>query len=346
MARSASRASDWGVGGQVGSIVGHVRKLLLFSGLAHSAFGAPLLFDLPVRCQMGRDCFIQNYFDHDAGPGSQDYRCGHLTYDNHTGTDFRVRDLPAMQTGVSVIAAAAGVVSAVRDGEPDIPVRLRGRENLHGKDAGNGVVLDHGGGWVTQYSHLRRASVKVKVGQQVAKGEALGLIGESGNADFPHVDFTIRQHGDAIDPFSGDQTSECGQSSSSLWSEQSLSSLSYQPTGVLIAGFSASTPERSDAEMGNYRAEILPVLGEVIAFWVEFFGANQDDRWMIEILDPAMHVLARSNGEILSNKAVSFIAAWKKRGQMPWSPGNYSASFRLYRSGKPLIEERREIIVR
>ena len=141
------------------------------------------------------------------------------------------------------------------------------------------------------------------------------------------------------------QTTKCGQSSSSIWSEQSLSSLSYQPTGVLIAGFSASVPERSDAEMGKYSAETLPVLGEVLAFWTEIFGANQDDRWTIEILDPAMHVLARGNGEFSSNKAVSFIASWKKRGQIPWSPGKYAATFRLYRSGKLLIEERRTIIV-
>ena len=325
--------------------VNYVCTFLLFSGLAPAAFGASLLFDLPVRCQIGKDCFIQNYFDHDSGPGYQDYQCGHLTYDKHTGTDFRVRDLPAMQAGVSVIAAAAGVVSGVRDGEPDIPVRIRGRENLRGKDAGNGAVIDHGAGWVTQYSHLRQGSVKVKVGQQVAKGDALGLIGESGNADFPHVDFTIRYNGVAIDPFSGEKTFACGQPPTSLWSEQSLSSLSYQPTGVLIAGFSSSAPLRSDAEMGKYSAETLPVLGDVIAFWAEIFGTNKDDRWTIEILDSDKHRIALGHGEISSDQAVSFVASWKKRGQTPWPSGKYLATFRLYRSGSIFIEESRTTVV-
>ena len=35
---------------------------------------------LPIDCEVGRSCFIQNYFDHDASPNARDYQCGTLTY--------------------------------------------------------------------------------------------------------------------------------------------------------------------------------------------------------------------------------------------------------------------------
>jgi murein DD-endopeptidase MepM/ murein hydrolase activator NlpD len=54
-----------------------------------------------------------------------------------------------MERGTEVLAAADGVVVATRDGEPDLGLRERGVEELRGRDAGNGVRIDHGGGWET-----------------------------------------------------------------------------------------------------------------------------------------------------------------------------------------------------
>src|SRR5690606_21465600 len=49
-----------------------------------------IVFAWPVNCDVGRDCFIQQYVDHDAGDGYSDYRCGPLSYDTHKGTDIRI----------------------------------------------------------------------------------------------------------------------------------------------------------------------------------------------------------------------------------------------------------------
>jgi hypothetical protein len=116
-----------------------VRAAFVLLLLAGGALAAPPLLGLPIQCNPGIDCHIQNFFDHDVGAGWRDHACGGLSYDNHTGTDFRVADLAAMEAGVDVVAAAAGIVKGVRDGEPDISVRQRGRAELRGKDAGNGV---------------------------------------------------------------------------------------------------------------------------------------------------------------------------------------------------------------
>src|SRR5512139_1973201 len=97
----------------------HSRAIAAFSLiLAAPLPGLAVEFGLPVHCAMGKDCFIQQYVDHDQGTGRRDYRCGSATYDGHDGTDIRVRSLADAGT-VSVVAAASGVVKAVRDGVED-----------------------------------------------------------------------------------------------------------------------------------------------------------------------------------------------------------------------------------
>lgn len=178
------------------------------AGEAAAAEGAPSL-DIPVRCRIGQDCFVQNYVDTDPGPGARDFACGRLTYDGHKGTDFRVPDLAAMRRGVAVVAAAPGTVARVRDGVEDVSIRQSGGPPA-GREAGNAVVVDHGNGWETQYSHLRRGSVQVRPGDRVLPGTPLGLIGLSGNTEFPHVDFAVRHQGRVVDPYTGGEQEDPG----------------------------------------------------------------------------------------------------------------------------------------
>jgi len=65
---------------------------------------------MPVDCEIGRSCFIQNYVDVDSSKNAKDYQCGSLTYDSHNGTDFRLKSLAAQKAGVNVVAAADGRV--------------------------------------------------------------------------------------------------------------------------------------------------------------------------------------------------------------------------------------------
>ena len=73
-------------------------------------------------------------------------------------------------------------MKATRDGMTDVSIRDAGHGAVAGREAGNGVLIEHGGGWQTQYSHLRSGSVSVKPGERVEAGTPLGLIGLSGNS--------------------------------------------------------------------------------------------------------------------------------------------------------------------
>jgi murein DD-endopeptidase MepM/ murein hydrolase activator NlpD len=292
---------------------------------------------LPVTCEIGRDCFVQNFFDHDAGPDRRDYTCGRLTYDGHSGVDFRVADVPAMMRGVTVVAAAPGTVKGVRDGMADINLAEIGREALKGKDAGNGVVIDHGDGWETQYSHLRKGSVLVRRGQTVEAGTPLGLIGMSGAAEFPHVHFSVRHTGQEIDPFTGTANpTACGETGQSLWRGDVLAMLKYQPTGGLVSGFASEPPKSDQAQKGAYAEETFAD-PPALVFWANVFGVEPGDEQRISITAPDGKLLEENKAILKSSKISWFAFSGRKRPPDGWQTGTYRGTYTLLRNGKEVV---------
>lgn len=313
------------------------RNILLFLPLfgAHaflSAQLAPPAFALPVQCEIGKSCLIQKLVDHDAGPGRQDYRCGLLTTDGHDGVDIRLRTMTDMQRGYAVLASGAGEVLRVRDGEPDISSRVR--SDLGGRDAGNGVVIDHGNGWQTQYSHLRLGSVSVKPGQRVAQGQQLGLVGMSGNAEFPHLHFTVRYQGKAIDPFVGaGEIGKCdpARRGPGLWMAEAARILAYRPTAIITVGLSSSVPPKSVVD--RVAPPQLSGRGDALILWVDVIGAKAGDLQEFKIMDPdGRPVHAQETG--VADGGLSWFAYSGKRAPVSgWPPGRYTGQYKLRRDG-------------
>ncbi len=105
--------------------------------------------------------------------------------------------------GKAIVAAADGVVVDCADGVPNNPSQLGSRlpkeelEKVREKlgtvamVGGNYVILEHTENEFTFYAHLINGSVKVKKGDVVKQGQVLGLCGNSGNSDAPHLHFHI-----------------------------------------------------------------------------------------------------------------------------------------------------------
>ena len=64
--------------------------------------------------------------------------------------------------------------------------------------SGNAVIIDHGEGIYSSYSHLSK--IDVKKGQKIKQGEELGLSGATGRVTGPHLHFSIIIDSKKIDP--------------------------------------------------------------------------------------------------------------------------------------------------
>jgi hypothetical protein len=295
--------------------------LLFFSAVA--AAQAPAL-RLPLECTPGNDCWISNHVDLDDGPGARDYACGGFTYNGHSGTDIALRDLAAMQAGVTVVAAADGVVRGTRDGVEDVNVRRRVPEAVAGTECGNGVRVDHGGGWQTQYCHLRRGSVAVKRGERVRAGQALGLVGLSGLTEYPHLHFSVRRGAAVIDPFRGEGAApECGAGERPLWDAATLGALGYAPGTIYNFGVAPRVPKAPEVRAGALRERSLPSDAPAIVVWAEVFRVSGGDTLRVSVQAPDGPVLFQHQESLKTPQARVFRAFGRKRGAGLWAPGTY-----------------------
>ena len=278
-------------------------------------------FDLafPAACALGDTCYIQQYPDHDPGPGATDFTCGPLSYDGHDGTDIALPSRAAMATGVAVLAAAPGTVAGLRDGIADFAPFTPGRE------CGNGVLIQHEGGWQTQYCHMKQGSVAVTVGQPVQTGTKLGLIGQSGMADFPHVHLSVRHNGVSIDPFEPDATA-CNAPGPGLWSTP----IAYEPGGLLTAGFSDQIPSYDAVKSGQI-TPTLPATAPALVLWSLLYGTRSGDILRFTITGPD-GVIFDTTTTIDTAQAQSFRAMGKRLTLPSWPPGPYQGQITLTRN--------------
>lgn len=93
----------------------------------------------------------------------------------HTGWDIRAT------LGIPVMASGPGVVAFA--GTLDI--------------RGNYVMIDHGWGVMSGYAHL--SQVHVTNGQEITKGQIIGMVGDTGRTSGPHFHWEMGVNGEWVD---------------------------------------------------------------------------------------------------------------------------------------------------
>ena len=90
--------------------------------------------------------------------------------------------------GQPVLADANGTVVKVMENYTDNAPYHPDAEAKHG----NVVVIDHGDGEFSVYSHLKHLSVTVKTGDRVKAGETIAQVGNSGDSQFPRLEYSLQ----------------------------------------------------------------------------------------------------------------------------------------------------------
>lgn len=94
----------------------------------------------------------------------------------HNGVDF------VLDVGTPILATGPGRVDAAGYEGPN----------------GNRVSVDHGYGYRSVYAHLSK--IHVKPGDEVVRGQVVGLSGNTGRSSGPHLHYTLYYQGRTIDP--------------------------------------------------------------------------------------------------------------------------------------------------
>ena len=97
----------------------------------------------------------------------------------HYGIDI------AADQGTMILSSGTGVVTMAED-------------DLY--YTGGTIIMDHGHGISTIYSHLE--NVLVSVGDQINQGDVIGTVGSTGRSTGPHLDFRINWFQTRLDPMS------------------------------------------------------------------------------------------------------------------------------------------------
>jgi len=327
---------------RLASLLAAVSLCALAPTLIGAAQNGPKL-SLPIACQVGRTCEVQHYVDRGDGPGVSDYRCGRRTYDKHNGVDIRLLDLAQQRRGVAVLAAAPGRVARLRDGMADISVRDPAAGKVEGVECGNGVVIAHGDGWETQYCHMARGSVRVKVGQTVKAGDPLGRVGLSGQTEFPHVHMTVRHLGKVVDPFDPTPTAarRCAADAglaASMWTPQAQAQLVYKAGAILNAGFAGAPVSMAGVEAGGLAAPTAA--SPALVAYVRAIELEKGDVLELVLNGPGGLTVGPQRLVLPKDQAQYFAMLGRKKPAAGWPPGRYSASVRVLRDGKPAAERR------
>lgn len=100
------------------------------------------------------------------------------SYAGHTGVDVNIN-----VTGKTVVAAKGGTV-----------LKSEALKNSDGsyRSYGEFIMINHGDGTVTLYAHMLAGSRKVSKGDKVFQGQALGIVGSTGNSTGTHLHFEVQ----------------------------------------------------------------------------------------------------------------------------------------------------------
>lgn len=219
------------------------------------------LFDWP-RTSTGSDpgyFGISNFLDHDPDfPDMlEDYDCGDRSYDTDTGYNHKGIDVYSWPFSwlkmdadeVQIIAAAPGVIIGKDDGNFD--------RNCSFTGSWNAVYIQHADGSVAWYGHLKKNSLTSKsVGQSVAAGEFLGVMGSSGRSTGPHLHFKIYDsENNLVDPSQG----ACNSMNADTWW---ASQRPYYESGIIKVATHHAPPVFNNgcgvAETPNYQQVFAP----------------------------------------------------------------------------------------
>ena len=228
----------------------------------------------------------------------------------------------------------------------DVSVQTAGKAAIAGKECGNGVVIEHAGGWRTQYCHMAKGSVRVKAGDRMTTGQPIGLVGLSGDTEFFHLHFTVRHRGKIVDPFAyGTPENSCG-GGRSIWAASLGEQTQYRRGEIIDYGFAGIAPTMELVESGEIGTHPVTPGSDALVAYVRTIGLQAGDQQFLAVQGPGGAFISTNNLPALDrDKAQFLVIAGKKRNEAAWTPGRYTSTYRVTRDGAEVLRKTFEVEV-
>lgn len=101
-----------------------------------------------------------------------------------------IQHIQKFHTGVDITGTKSRDIYAIQDGTVE--------SSSYSGSMGNYITIDHHNGYTSTYMHLKTKIAKV--GQEVEKGEKIGIMGCTGSCTGTHLHLTIYKNGERINP--------------------------------------------------------------------------------------------------------------------------------------------------
>lgn len=291
--------------------------LAVFLLLLSSPLSA-LELQFPVACRLMENCWITNHVDLDRDKGyAEDYMCGSKTTDGSKSTHISLGSLSAIKQKIPVIAVADGQISVAQHNTGFCGTR---------------VLIDHGGGWESNYCHLDPKTLQVHEGQHVKQNQILGSIGNSGQTDWPHLSYALLRNGMVFDPFSGRTNLEgCSRASQPLWINK-MNPL-YEPAQVTAIGFNFGFLNGNDIKAGALKsATAMKHDTPQISLWTLMMNVQKGDKIEMQIITPSGRHLKKKTITVKKSKKYYPVYLSTLRGNFLWDKGIYKGVITITRN--------------
>lgn len=291
-------------------------------GEDRAAAAGSTLLAWPLRLGKGRSDFdyhgLSAFVDQNAAYPDQlrDFNCGKRTYDtasgyNHQGTDIFTWPFAwnKMDDEDVVIAAGApGVIIGKDDGNDD-------RSCAMSNKPWNAVYVRHADGTVAWYGHMKKGSPTIKtVGDPVALGEYLGVVGSSGSSTGPHLHLELHNSaGTLIDPWDG----SCNAMQREIgWQNQRA----YYDTSINAITVGTAPPDLPDCTVGTSNASDHLSGGSRAYFTVYARDQRDSTPIALKIYKPDGTLWSQSTSGVPASGSFYTVAYWYWWWTLPVSP--------------------------
>jgi murein DD-endopeptidase MepM/ murein hydrolase activator NlpD len=282
----------------------------------------------PLRLAAGvNDCSfytISAYVDQNTTAGTYtDWNCGTNSYDGHRGTDIATYPFHFYKMDhdqVEVIAAAPGVIINKVDGNFD-------KNCATNSLTANYLVVQHADGSTVLYFHMKKNSLTSKsIGQSVALGEYLGVVGSSGNSSGPHLHFEVwngSTNATRVDPYAG----SCNTLNANSWwvaqkpyTEPAVIKASVHTTDIVVPACpSTETTNESTCYVRPFQGAGLPA--NAAKFYTFYRNETAGMTTTFSILNPDGSVFTSWT----ANSTTSYNASYRSYTKtLPTNTGTYT----------------------